>query len=205
VTRTSAAVLWALFATLAFGVAPPVREDWWAWCVALVAGDWAGENPAVVAHFQLMGLWPLAWAALLRDELRARPLPAWPFVLGSMALGALALLPWFVLRPAGSDSSHAAGPLERLFARRGVLAVLAGLAVVLGGWGLLRGDLVDWRVAASTEGFMFTMSWDFLTLWVASALVARSQARPGEPWTLTLAPILGVVAWVLVRDRRGAA
>ncbi|HMV69325.1 MAG TPA: hypothetical protein PKA64_20960, partial [Myxococcota bacterium] len=123
--RRVAGALWGILALLAFGLAPPARPDWAAWCGRLVSGDWAGEDPAIVAHFQMMGVWPLAWAVLLRRDLRARPLPAWPFVLGSMALGALALLPWFVLRPAAQRPAEE-GWIERALVHPLLLAAGGG-------------------------------------------------------------------------------
>jgi hypothetical protein len=59
----------------------------------LLTGQWDGEEPVVVALFNLMGVWPFVLAAQLAPWLRRRPLPLWPFALGSMVLGAFVLLP----------------------------------------------------------------------------------------------------------------
>lgn len=182
-TRTFAAALWIAFFAAAALFAPATREDVWPWCEALLRGDFAGTDPTVVAHFQLMGVWPLTYLVLLRRDLLARPLPALPFVLGSMALGAFVLLPWFILRPAARPQQD--DKVAQLLGHVVVRAAISVMAAGLIGWGLATGDLSAWAQVRATEGFVWTMTIDFGILWAVSALVARES---GGRWWLALVP-----------------
>ncbi len=166
--RSAYAILWLLGVAVAFGLSPPNRPDLWPWLIRLLSGDWAGENPMVVAHFQMMGLWPLAMAALWRKEWhRPGRLPAWPFLLGGFVLGCFVILPYAVLR-----RERAEGP-------PGVPAwVWALLALGFAGfsaWGLLAGDWAGWLAAVRTDGFMWPMAWDFGLFVVLFAAESRGR------------------------------
>lgn len=166
--RVGYAILWLVGTAAAFGLAPPARPDQWAWILRLLGGEWAGENPLVVAHFQLMGIWPIAMAALWRREWwRRGRLPAWPFLLASFGLGCFALLPYAVLRR------------EPELGRPGVWAwVWALLAIGFVGflaWGLTAGDVQAWVATARTDGFVWPMAWDFALFAVLFAVEARGR------------------------------
>ncbi|MEZ4317785.1 MAG: hypothetical protein R3F61_09785 [Myxococcota bacterium] len=189
------AVWVALFALLlgeALLLSPPQRPDQTAWILRLLTGDWAGEEPLVVALFQLMGVWPLALAALLAPWLRREPVPLWPFALGSMALGAFSLLPGLAL--GGTPV-----PPARWQQRLGSRVVAGGIAVpalVLFGWGVVAGSPSAFAAIWRTEQFVHVMALDFLTLWAVSIGVARHQ---GGPWALTFVPVLGALAYRAAR------
>jgi len=104
--------------------------------VSLALGQGPARNPAVWGVFQLLGIVPLMYWALLFPDGRGQRVWAWPFALGMMALGALALLPYLILRrpypdpapgpPAGSgaapspcSSASPWPPCSRLSPRRG--------------------------------------------------------------------------------------
>jgi hypothetical protein len=149
--------LWVSMLVVGFGFSPPSRPDTLAWVLRLLRGDWGGENPYVVAHFQLMGLWPLAFGLHLADRWRARPVPAWPFLLGSLALGMYALLPWFAL------PRRDPGPPGPRWARspwgpRGLAAT--GLGFV--GWALVTGDVRAYWDTVVSDGFVWPMTVDFV-------------------------------------------
>ncbi len=95
--RIAYLLLFALLLGEALLFSPPQRPDQTEWVMRLLTGDWAREEPSVVALFQLMGVWPMAMLALLAPRLRRGPVALWPFVLGSMALGAFMLLPGLAL------------------------------------------------------------------------------------------------------------
>jgi hypothetical protein len=166
--RSAYAIVWLLAVAVAFGLAPPNRPDLWPWLGRLLTGDWAGENPLVVAHFQMMGLWPLAMAALWRKEWR-RPgrLPAWPFLLGGFALGCFAILPYAALRRDRAD-----GPPGVPAWVWGLIGIgFAGFTV----WGLAAGDFGGWLAAVRSDGFMWPMAWDFALFAGLFAMESRGR------------------------------
>lgn len=193
--RLSAAIAWVVLVGLAFGLAPPARTDQTAWVLRLLTGDWVGEEPWVVAQFQWMGLWPLWTALLLRGEARARPVPAWPFLLGSFALGCFALLPWFALRR-GPRTAPPAGTLDHP-----LLPLLPAIpAVGLLGWAVLAGDPSRFLAILGSDGFVWPMTFDFAAFWIVTTLEARARARTGS-WAWTLLPGLGLAAHLALEAR----
>lgn len=91
-------VLWLGFVGYAFLLAPPDQPETWDLIQRLIRFDVAGVNPLIVALFNLMGVWPGIYAAVLLTDGRGQKIPAWPFVAGAFALGAFALLPYLALR-----------------------------------------------------------------------------------------------------------
>lgn len=189
--RWIAAALWVGL-LIAMVAAPPQREDMTAWLIDLATGNWAGTEPWVVAHFNLMGVFPMLLLLQLRGRLGSRPLPLWPFALGSFALGGYALLPWFVLAPATTTERSWAW-LDRVRVPGAVLGILCTLGLV--GWAAFTGSWSNWAAIAASDGFVFPMSWDFLALWITTALLARDR---GGRWWLTAIPVLGTALYLLV-------
>ncbi len=58
-------LLWLGFVTYAFLLAPPNQPDTFDLIKNLSTGQIAGINPLVVALFNIMGVWPLIYSALL--------------------------------------------------------------------------------------------------------------------------------------------
>lgn len=197
--RVAYLVLFALLLGEALLLSPPARPDQTAWVVRLLTGDWAGEEPSVVALFQMMGVWPLALVGLLAPRLRRTPVPLWPFAFGSMALGAFVLLPGLALggtpRPPARWQGWVGGRL------------LAGLslvvALVLVGWAAVAGSPERFAGIWRTEQFVHVMSFDFVALWLASVLIAHEQRDElGNRWTWSLVPLLGALALRLAAPAR---
>ncbi len=176
-TRVAFFAAWVALVALGFGPLAPAepRPDQTEWLIRLLTGDWAGENPAVVAEFCLMGLWPPLLALLLRDRWRERPVPAWPFLLASVGLGCYALLPWFFLARPGSPPRPP-----------GLLGRLAGAALALTSagflaWGLLAGDLPAFWQGVQTDPFLWAMTLDFAAFWALSITLAPGHLAGALP------------------------
>jgi hypothetical protein len=185
--RVGAVVLWVALLGEALAFAPPARPDQGAQVVRLLTGQWSGEEPVVVALFNLMGVWPFVLAAQLAPWLRRRPVPLWPFALGSMALGAFVLLPGLALGGAPQPMARWQGWLTR----PAWLGLLALAATALFGFAL-TGSHAGYAHAFHHESLVHVMTFDFGALWLTSVLVARER---GGPWGLALVPILGALAW----------
>lgn len=184
-------VIFALLLGEALLFSPSARPDQTEWVIRLLTGDWAGEEPSVVALFQLMGVWPVAMLALLAPRLRRSPVTLWPFVLGSMVLGAFSLLPGLALGGATAPVAR----WQSWVGSRGLASLLLAAAVVLFGWAAVAGSpsrfLEIWR----TDQFVHIMALDFVALSVASVVIAHEQREAlGPNWWWAAVPLLGALA-----------
>ncbi|MCB9674307.1 MAG: DUF2834 domain-containing protein [Alphaproteobacteria bacterium] len=184
---------WVALLGEALLLSPPPRPDQWAWLFRLSTGDWAGEEPLVVALFMLMGVWPLALAGLFAADLRREPVPLWPFALGSMALGAFVLVPGLALGGRPLPMAE----WQRWVGSRALAAVLLVPTLGLMAWGLWAGSPAAFAAAWRTEQFVHVMALDFCTLWLVSVVGATS--RGGRGW-LALVPLVGVLGYVASRE-----
>lgn len=202
--RTAAWATWLALLAAWVLAAPPQPDDVGAWVVRILTGDWAGEEPLLVAEFQLMGIWPLAFTALLARDLRDRPLPAWPFLLASVAIGAFGLLPWLGLRRWDAPRRREAGRVEAAAASPILGLIVAALSIGWIGWGLVHGDPEAFLARRATDGFVWVMTWDFCALWAWSVVLAvREATGHGAPLRGALAVLPGVGAglWAALRPR----
>lgn len=91
-------LLWIALVVYAFGFAPPAQPDTLELITHLSTGNWQGINPLVIALFNLMGIWPAIYTSVLLADGRGQKVRAFPFVIGSFAVGAFAILPYLALR-----------------------------------------------------------------------------------------------------------
>ncbi len=178
----------------------------------LALGRGPARNPAVWGVFQLLGVIPLMYWALLLPDGRGQRVWAWPFALGMMVLGAFALLSYLILRrpypvplpsPRGLAARWFGGrPLARF-----VAVALASLLVFIAGWGNLA-DYVFWF---RHSNFIHTRTLDLLILILLfPALLRDDMARRGvsveDPLgRVALAvPLLGPAWYLLHRPAESA-
>ena len=209
VLRQTALLIWGGLCGATYALAPPIREDWQAWCVRLLSGDWQGENALIVAEFNLMGLWPLLLAAQCTHGLWApkallpAPMarfgwlqpPLWVFLAATMCLGCFvgapgvalcataAVRPGSVTEPYSSKPSGSCGGggiVQTILSSRWFASCMLGSAVVLAIWGGTQGDLQAWRTQVRAEGFAMVMSLDFLGLWLLSVCLAWARDQSDD-------------------------
>ena len=175
--------------------------------LSLALGQGPARNPAVWGVFQLLGVVPLMYWALMFPDGRGQRVWAWPFALGMMALGAFSLLPYLILRRPYSDPVPGPRPLAvrwcggRPFALFVTLA-LASLLVLIGGGGILA-DYVYWF---RHSNFVHLMTVDLLVLLLLfPALLRDDMARRGVPSedgmgrAALAVPLLGPALYLLRR------
>jgi hypothetical protein len=196
--------LWLGFLTYGFLFAPPDQPDTWELIKQLSLGQWQDINPLVIALFNLMGIWPVIYSAVLFIDGRGQKIPAWPFATASFGVGAFALLPYLALRQPNPEFSGEKNLVIKLLDSRvtGVLITIA--AVILFGYGL-QGDWGNFVQQWQTSRFIHVMSLDFCLLSLLfPALLADDMARRGIKnqqllWLITLIPLFGPCIYLSVR------
>lgn len=168
--------------------------------------------PFFACVFNFMGLWPAWYAcALLPGAAKQKPVPAAPFLLGSVAVGMFSLSPYLALREY-REKDITQGDLNGL--SRWTEGKLNAVFLSAGAAGLFYYGLTanDGNVAQSLDQyvelfrnslFAHVTSLDFLSLWVLSyGVLAEDAKRRGmdcpSPLYASL-PIVGHCAWLLLR------
>ncbi len=203
-------LLWLGFSLYAFTLAPPSQPDTTDLIIQLSTGQWNGINPAVVALFNLMGVWPMIYACLaLIDGAGngdAQKLPAWPFVSLSFGVGAFALLPYLALRNPTQTFEGEETKLLNLVDSPWTGRAIALAALVLLTYGITSGDWGDFAQQWQTSRFIHVMSLDFCVLCavvgplVKSDMAKRQMNSASLFWLAALVPLLGVVFYLSVRS-----
>ncbi|MBF2097754.1 MAG: DUF2834 domain-containing protein [Gloeomargaritaceae cyanobacterium C42_A2020_066] len=198
-------LLWLGFILYAFLLAPPDQPDTLGLIQRLVQGDVAGINPLIVALFNLMGVWPAIYASVLLIDGRGQRWPAWPFVLGSFAVGAFALLPYLALRQPNPQFVGAKGGWLTWWDSRLNGSLLALVTLGLLTYGFSQGNWADFVEAWRTSRFIHVMSLDFCCLTLLFPLILRDDLRRRslhQPWLLggiSLLPLVGPVLYLALR------
>jgi hypothetical protein len=197
-------LLWLGFLTYGFLFAPPDQPDTWELIKQLSLGQWQDINPLVIALFNLMGIWPVIYSAVLLIDGRGQKIRAWPFATASFAVGAFALLPYLALRQPNPEFSGEKNLVIKLLDSRvtGVLITIG--AVILFGYGL-QGDWGNFVQQWQTSRFIHVMSLDFCLLSLLfPVLLGDDMARRGIKnqqllWLISLIPLFGPCIYLSVR------
>jgi len=136
-----------------------------------------GQEPLLMAVFSWMGLWPLIFACLLLRKDDAN-IPAWPFVIASVGLGAFALLPYFIAASRkGVRANRSAKFVMKLASSKIIYLLLGGVAAGLL-WLAAQGSIEAYWQAMQSSHFVHTMTIDFLILpIIATYAIYRDQTR----------------------------
>jgi hypothetical protein len=200
--------IWVAFVAYAFLLAPADSPTTWQLIVNLSTGQWTGINPIVIALFNLMGIWPMAYGAVMLFEQSEKFRPGW-FCGASFGVGAFAILPYLALRKPRTESALPTKPLLKMLDSRWLAIALIVGSLFLLTYGITQGDwgafVQQWR----SERFIHVMSLDFVMLWLLFAVLAKDDAqRRGAKDSLLLVcvvPLLGALAYLLLRPQLPAA
>ncbi|MEH2404018.1 DUF2834 domain-containing protein [Nostoc sp.] len=196
--------LWLGFITYAFFLAPPEQPGTFELIKNLSSGQWQGVNPLVIALFNLMGIWPLIYSAVVFIDGRGQKIPAWLFAIASFAVGIFALLPYLALREPNNKFVGKKNALLKLLDSRVTGVVLTVATVILVAYGLKGADWDSFVQQWQTNRFINVMSLDFCLLCLLfPALLRDDMARrswnPQFFWLITLIPLFGPLIYLSVR------
>ncbi|MGF1575456.1 MAG: DUF2834 domain-containing protein [Cyanophyceae cyanobacterium] len=211
-------LLWLGFTLYAFVFAPPDdSEATFALIQRLVSGDINGINPLIVAEFNLMGVLPLAYWCLLfvdgyRHKTQGSRLPAWPFSLLMMAVGAFSLLPYLALRQPVESLKDEGIPTPlpwtlRVWNSPWTGRALLVAAIALLGFGITQGDWGDFARQWQTSRFIHVMTLDFLLLsallpsLIAEDKVGREPTGSLLSGIVNFLPLLGSLLYLASRPQ----
>jgi hypothetical protein len=196
--------IWVAFVAYAFLLAPADSPNTLPLILNLSTGQWAGINPIVIALFNLMGIWPLAFAAVMLFEQSAKFKPGW-FCGAAFGVGAFGILPYLALRKPQAESALPTKPLLKILDSRWLaIALLIGSSILLG-YGITQGDWGAFAQQWRSERFIHVMSLDFVMLWLLFAVLAKDDAQRrganGNLLAVCLLPLLGAVVYLLLRPQ----
>ncbi len=201
-------VIWLGFIIYLVLLAPPLQSDTFQPLQLLLAGKLPLINPVHISLFSLVGIWLLIYSGLIFPDGRMQRLPAWAFMVGSIATGTIALIPYLALRePNQQFAGQKDGWLDLLDARlTGVILtlstiVLLAFAIVLGDWSAFGHEFL-------TNRFIHGMSLAFCLfcfLFPYPTLLKDDMARRGLSndsqlfWLVALIPLFGPLAYLCLR------
>ncbi|HEY9829394.1 MAG TPA: DUF2834 domain-containing protein [Stenomitos sp.] len=198
-------LLWVSLAVYAFLLAPPNQPDTFELIKNLSTGNWKGINPLIIALFNIMGIWPMIYSGLIFTDGREQKIPAWPFAVGSFAVGAFALLPYLALREPNPKFTGSQDIVLKILDSRWLGVLLTLGTVVLLSFGLLKGDWADFIQQWQSSRFIHVMSLDFCLLCLLfPALLGDDMARRGMKnsslfWAVALVPLVGSLLYLCLR------
>jgi hypothetical protein len=183
-------------------LAPPPSEDTLGQIVALARLDSRVVDPIAVAVFNLLGVIPTAFLALLLSE-TGRPSP-WPFALGAYLLGGLVLLPYLALRDTTAPLSPRPGGLVRAIGSRTAGGILLSIALALITYGVITGSPARFGEQLTSSLFIAVMTADLIALTLALHRAAatdrtRRGIEPARPQAAQRIPLLGPLLYLATR------
>ncbi|MEH2047346.1 DUF2834 domain-containing protein [Nostoc sp.] len=205
VRKIAFGLLWLGFVVYAFFLAPPDQPGTFELIKNLSIGQWQGVNPLVIALFNLMGIWPLIYSAVVFIDGRGQKIPAWLFSTASFAVGAFALLPYLALREPNNQFFGKKNILLKLLDSRVTGFVLTVGTVILVAYGIRGGDWGSFVQEWQTNRFINVMSIDFCLLsllfptLLGDDMVRRGWKNPQFFWLIALIPLFGPLVYLSVR------
>ncbi|MEC4990289.1 MAG: DUF2834 domain-containing protein [Oscillatoria sp. PMC 1068.18] len=198
-------LLWVGFLGYAFFLAPPNQPDTFTLIKNMSLGNLAGINPAIVALFYLMGVFPAIYACILFIDGRGQKIWAWIFILFSFGVGAFAILPYLALRENNPKFPGNKDWLIKLQDSRWYGIFLAIATITLLAFGIIKGDWTDFVQQWQTSRFIHVMSLDFCLLSLLFPALVGDDIKRRETENnlflsiVAIAPLLGAITYLSLR------
>ncbi|MCP2732549.1 DUF2834 domain-containing protein [Limnofasciculus baicalensis] len=198
-------LIWIGLIAYGFLLSPPNQPDTFELIKNMSIGNWEGINPLILTLFNIMGIWPLIYAAVLFSDGRGQKIPAWAFATASFGVGAFAILPYLALRQPNQKFTGAKDIFLKFLDSRwlGVALSLATFALLC--FGLTQGNWGNFIAQWQTSKFIHVMSLDFCMLSLLfPAILGDDMARRGMTnsplyWVVVLLPLIGALLYLCFR------
>jgi hypothetical protein len=197
--------LWLGLIIYGFFLAPPNQPGNFELIKNLLAGEWKGINPAIVAAFNIMGFWPFIYGAVLFADGRSQKIPAWPFAILCIPVGSLAILPYLVLRETNQKFLGKKNLFLKILDARLLGIILTFTALILVIYGLVKGDWVNFLYQWSTNRLIHVTVLDFWLLHLTFPEIlgddmARREWDNGILfWVFSVIPLFGPLLYLCLR------
>ena len=196
--------IWIVFVIYALVFTPPNQPNTLDLIRNLSTGNWADINPFIISLFNGMGLWPMAYAALLFRDGQRQSFPAWPFVVASFFIGAFAILPYLAFRtsPSPAKTLENLHPIKFWESRWLGYALSLGFLILLS-YCLSQGSWESFSADWASDRFIHVMSLDFCMLSVlipALTVDDRDLRTISTPLWLDFIPVVGVLIYLSTRS-----
>lgn len=156
-------------------LSPPPAPDTLDRIIALATFDRARADPIAIALFNLLGVLPTAFLALVAVE-TGRPNP-WPFAIGAYVVGGLVLLPYLALRDTAAPLNLKPNRFVRVLGSRTLGVVLLSAAVALIGFAVIAGQPAAFVEQLQASQFIAVMTADLIALTLALQRAAATDRR----------------------------
>ncbi len=202
--------IWFGFIVYVFLVAPPLRSNLLQPIQTLLSGQLPLLNPVVISLFSMVGIWLLIYSCLIFADGRMQQIPAWGFMLASIASGTLGLIPYLALREPNEEFSGEKDAWLSLLDARSTGVMLTLSTVVLLIFAIVFGDWGAFIQAFQTDKFIHAMTLAFCLfalLFPYPTLLSDDMARRGLMnqsqffWVVALVPLFGPLAYLCLRPR----
>ncbi|MBW4648284.1 MAG: hypothetical protein KME06_06235 [Kastovskya adunca ATA6-11-RM4] len=201
-------LVWLGFIVYVLLFAPPLQPDTFQPIQTLFAGQIPSINPVIVSLFSMIGIWILIYSCLVFTDGRMQRLPAWAFILASVASGTIALIPYLALREPNQSFSGEKDAWLALLDSRTTGAILTVSTVILLVFALFFGDWSAFVQEFLTNRFIHAMTLAFCLfalLFPYPTLLSDDMARRGLTsnsqlfWLVALVPLFGPLAYLCLR------
>ncbi|KAM3114533.1 hypothetical protein [Phormidesmis sp. 146-33] len=200
--------VWLGFIIYLLFFAPPLQSDTLQPLRSLLSGQFPSINPVIVSLFSLVGIWLLIYSCLIFADGRMQSLPAWAFMLATIATGVFALIPYLALRQPNQSFSGKKDPWIAVLDSQTTGVVLTISTVILVLYAVLWGDWTGFIQEFTTNRFVHGMSLAFCLFcglfpyptllendMVRRGLTPKSQLFHIAAWV----PLFGPLAYLCLR------
>jgi len=189
-------LIWVGFILYLVLLAPPLPADTFQPLRSLLAGELPTINPVVLSLFSLVGIWLLVYSCLIFVDGRMQPLPAWLFMLGAIATGVFALIPYLALRQPNQTFSGKKDPWITILDAQATGVILTVSTIILVIFAVIWGDWGGFIQEFLTNRFIHGMTLAFglfCALFPYPTLLQDDMARRGLN---TDSKLFRIAAWI---------